>query len=150
MLLLPRYAHCRTTGLMLIRLHVPEQQVGSAPSVVHAAPDGLRQLAPQFVRPPGQVHAPFWQVAPPAGALHAVPFALGLHLPCLQTFLPFFFSQSPLWHFSHSLHFGWHLPDLRFASVVVTGSRPSAPPSSAPSVRRRFVVLTRALATASN
>jgi hypothetical protein len=50
---------------------------------------------------------PFWQVPSEQG----VPSSFGLHFPALQTFLPFFFSQSPFSHFSHSSQSFLHLPD---------------------------------------
>src|SRR5688572_13759085 len=68
------------------------------------------------------MHAPFWQLP----TLQGVPKALGLHLPFLHVFLPFFLSQSPFLQFSHSPHVGLHFPDL-VALAWSRRARPSRP-----------------------
>src|SRR5215208_6240909 len=81
------------------------QQTGSPsglqpPVLAQTVPVVLVQHSSPLVQTPrrptnGHMHPPFRHVP----SLQAVPFGFGLHLPFLQTFLPFFFLQSPFWHF---------------------------------------------------
>src|SRR5215216_8021603 len=105
------------------------QQTGRAsglqpPVLAQTVPVVLVQQAPASAQSPrrptnGHMHPPFWHVP----TLQAVPFALGLHLPRLQTFLPFFLWHLPFSHFAHSPQAGLHVPD--FATVSSDWARPS-------------------------
>ena len=117
--------------LMAQRGHVPPPQSTSvsAPFLtpsVQVGPDGVVAVATQV---------PLWHVP----TLQAVPLSFALHLPFLQRFLPFFFSQSPLSHFAHSPHFGLHLPDLAApaSSGSARPSRPSDPARATANARRQ-------------
>src|SRR5688500_10028901 len=86
--------------------------------------------------PLAQTQVPPWQTPP---LPQAGPFAVGVHMPGLQRFLPFFRWHSPFWQRPHSPLICLHLLDLAAPASLrsVSPSRPSAPPRAASNARRR-------------